>query len=385
MAYPSSLLRSRSIVITGLPDQITDSELKDFLKFHLVSEFTIEYIHRPDTILGAIFVVFEDAALATEAIDILDKRKYDGQTVDVKKINKSMERDILDALETKESKLSEVIGMIKSLPADDIVKVYEEVKSLLPKSSKPKFPVNSTPKRTPIFRIQKGSTPRRLLPKIPTFSTSGSELVSYTHPPRLPLFSGDSKDASFKQWLFEVKALRRDGIYSDAVLLHAIRRSLKSPASDVLYHLGDVKEIDRVLEKFEQVFGDVLSSGAILQQFHSSKQHDSESIAAWACRLESLVAQLLSINPPAVTDTGAKSMLRLKFYSGLNSNTIRHLLKNKFDGGATFEELLVEGRTIEMEEKERFHLDAAVSDMQSGGLMKAIDSLSRRLSGLELV
>ena len=55
--------------------------------------------------------------------------------------------------------------------------------------------------------------------------------------PRLPLFSGETKDAAFNLWKYEVECLRAEGKREADVRL-AIRRSLKGQASRTLMTLG---------------------------------------------------------------------------------------------------------------------------------------------------
>ncbi|XP_013415476.1 uncharacterized protein LOC106177286 [Lingula anatina] len=257
------------------------------------------------------------------------------------------------------------------------------------------FPKVSTPKRRRLPQTPNSGVKFSQSPRVEGVrercATSVPELVSYTHPPRLPLFSGlnDSKDATYRQWSYEVRALYRDKLYSDSVLLQAIRRSLKGPAAETLYNLGEIVDVNDILTKFDHVYGDVLSSGIILQQFYASNQTKAESVAAWACRLEDMVSKLTLKKPPAVSEDGAKSMLRLKFYNGLYSSSVRQLLRHRYDSGATFDELLVEARTIELEEQGRSPLTCKVQQSSSEAedkidkLLEVVHSLKERMSVLE--
>ena len=66
----------------------------------------------------------------------------------------------------------------------------------------------------------------------------------------------------------------------------------------------------------------------------------------WVCRLETILPKL-----PVGTFTpdGSRDMLRTKFYSGLRLSVMRNALRHSFDGGATYEDLLVAARVAERE------------------------------------
>ena len=76
----------------------------------------------------------------------------------------------------------------------------------------------------------------------------------HTTLPRLPLFSGETKDATFDLWKYEVECLRAEGKREADVRL-AIRRSLKGQASRTLMTLGVGASVDDILLKFQSVFG----------------------------------------------------------------------------------------------------------------------------------
>ena len=90
--------------------------------------------------------------------------------------------------------------------------------------------------------------------------------------PRLAVFSGDGKDVSYEHWRFEVRGLQRDAVYSDAIILQAIRRSLRGKAADVILHLGEDVQITQILGKLDQIFGNVLPSENILEKFYIARQ-----------------------------------------------------------------------------------------------------------------
>ncbi len=216
-------------------------------------------------------------------------------------------------------------------------------------------------------------------------------------PPRISQFSGDSGakgDVSYTQWRFEVSSLRRDGNYSAALVLQAVRRSIRGTASEVLLNLGEEVTIEDVLKKFELVFGNILPADVILEQFYTARQRDTEAVATWACRLEELVSQLRAKDAGGTTGDAAKSMLRSKFYSGLRCGVLRNSLRHRYDAGATYEELLMAARVAELEEdSEKKKATAKVNqattvDSQTAKkldkVLAALEDVQKRLEKLEV-
>lgn len=212
-------------------------------------------------------------------------------------------------------------------------------------------------------------------------------------PPRISQFSGDAgKDVSYAQWQFEVRGLQRDGNYSEALMLQAVRRSLRGTATEVLLHLGEDVKLNNVVSKFNLVFGNILPADTILEQFYTARQRDTETAATWACRLEDLMAQLRVKDAMVTAGDTAKSMLHSKFYSGLRSGILRNALRHKYDAGDSFEDLLMAARVAELEEQSekkttaKVHQATAVdSDMTKklDQVLAGPDEVRKRLDKLE--
>ncbi len=135
---------------------------------------------------------------------------------------------------------------------------------------------------------------------------------------------------SYEQWKYEVNCLTTDG-YSSSSILHAIRRSLRGTAADIVRYLGKKPTVDMILSRFDITFGNVLCTEQLFQEFYSARQKSEESISAWSCRLQDLLSQLReqgSLGPEAATD-----MLRSKFWSGLSSPDVQNASRHKFDSG----------------------------------------------------
>ena len=208
-------------------------------------------------------------------------------------------------------------------------------------------------------------------------------------------FSGDGTkgEVSFLQWRFEVHGMLRDEIYPERVILQTLRRSLCGTAADVLLHMGESVTIENVIDKMDKIFGNILPTEAVLEQFYIAKQLPSESVAVWACRLEDILWKLKDNRKSSSSSEGgqsnsdtmtpffspdvAKYMLRTKFYSGCLKNALRH----NFDGGSDYDALLVAARVADLEEEQekkatvRVHQSAVVDSGMAAKLDKVLASL----------
>ncbi|ELT92632.1 hypothetical protein CAPTEDRAFT_214976, partial [Capitella teleta] len=164
--------------------------------------------------------------------------------------------------------------------------------------------------------------------------------------PWVGVFSGEEGkgEVSFQQWVFEVRGLLQGALYGDEVVM---RRSLRSKAADVVLRLGSGAGVDAILEKMKRIYGNVLPSEKILEEFYTARQEARESVAEWACRIEELVAQLERRD--ALSAGAANGMLRTKFYSGLSRSQLRSALRHRFDRGESYAKLLVAARVAELE------------------------------------
>lgn len=210
----------------------------------------------------------------------------------------------------------------------------------------------------------------------------------HTMPPRLSNFSGgDSKnDVSYQQWAFEVQGLLQGGIYTEALVLQSIRRSVRGTASDVLLNLPRDASVKTVLGKMERIFGNILPPDKLLELFYSAQQRDGESAAVWACRLEDTVTKLRSSETSSVSQEGAADMLRTKFFSGLRSGTVKNALRHRFDAKATYDDMLVAARVAELEEdKEKEKKGAKVNQATAieTGVGQKLDTILKQLSTMQ--
>ena len=211
--------------------------------------------------------------------------------------------------------------------------------------------------------------------------------------PKLPPFSGlKSKDTPFGRWKYEVRCLGGDRNYPSYSVLTAVRKSLRSPAADVVTRLGEHVSVEEVLQKFESIYGTVMSEEAILESFYSARQNpldENEDCAAWCCRLEELAYQALEKD--AVADAEIPGMLRNRFWSGLRDSRIKDALRQHRQKMA-IEDLVKEARTLEeefevpvvKEEKPLQKPKAQQSAVAATDLDSKFDKILERLAQLEI-
>lgn len=211
----------------------------------------------------------------------------------------------------------------------------------------------------------------------------------HLNPPRLPVFSGEGQkgDVSFTHWKYEVQCLEKDKSYKPASILQAIRRSLKGTASEVLLHLGEEVGLGSVLAKFDVVFGEVLGSEQIMQQFYLAKQESGENIASWGCRIEDILNRALKVG--AVTKPSLQTMLCEKFWSGLFNSGLKSALRHHHDADMEYDQLFRNARSIESEfvspkvKCQQLSQPENHSDRKLDEILSEVKKLGDRVSTLE--
>ena len=181
------------------------------------------------------------------------------------------------------------------------------------------------------------------------FVGGGDQTVVLQEKPHISNFSGSAKDASYGRWKWEVTSLQAEGGYTQSTILEAVRKSLKSPAADVLKQLGSNPPLDKVLKKMTSLYGSILSGPAIMERFYKETQGDT-SVAQWSITLEDWLYQATekdAIPVPTIPDT-----LKHKFWSGLEEEEIKNGLRHRYQT-LDFEDLVAEARSIEEEVRPR--------------------------------
>ena len=153
--------------------------------------------------------------------------------------------------------------------------------------------------------------------------------------------------------------------------------------------------VQAVLDKFEIVFGTVLCNEELLSDYYNTIQRPSESVVAWACRLESHLSRLSERGLASNVD----DMLRTRFWHGLSSSKVKEALRHRFERGESYKHLFTSARSLEHEftsvtsnqwssedntsRKSVSYSKAAVNVQQTGTLQSQLDSLSKQLASMQ--
>ena len=167
--------------------------------------------------------------------------------------------------------------------------------------------------------------------------------------PRLSTFSGDGTskgDVKFSHWKFEVNGLIQAGEL-ECNIMQSIRRSVRGTAAEVIRNMPFTSTSLDIMKKFEGFFGDVLTGETLIQKFYDAKQKPNESVAAWACYLESLLTK--AIDTGKISPGVRNDMLFSKFWVDLYDERIKSATRHHYDSNTEFEQLFVVVRTIEQE------------------------------------
>ncbi|CAC5361034.1 unnamed protein product [Mytilus coruscus] len=208
--------------------------------------------------------------------------------------------------------------------------------------------------------------------------------------PRYLYFLGKKRvEVSFDVWKFEVKCIIREGNYSDTILLQCIRWSLKGKARGLLLSLPDGATPVQIIEKLDRIYGNVISSEALLQKFYMETQKQGQSVADYGMILEDIAQKAVEkcqINTQAKND-----MLRSKLWSGLRDPLLKNASRYKYDTVENFDQLLKEIRSIELDvsnyapgsENKIQHQPAVVEQSGIQEMIKSLNLLNTRMESFE--
>ena len=195
--------------------------------------------------------------------------------------------------------------------------------------------------------------------------------------PKLPFFSGDQKSPTiFRVWEFEVQNIRDS--FSERIVKRAIHKSVSGTAAQVLMRLGKAATLQGILTKFDLVFGTVVTNEQILSEFYTAEQKSSETVAAWACRLEDLLC-----HPQLETTSPAQknSMLKAKFFQGLVLDHVKNAIRHRVESG-TYDEILVLARQAEEERGAKSKVVSKPQTVDSDPVSKKLDEIQKDLKSL---
>jgi hypothetical protein len=194
--------------------------------------------------------------------------------------------------------------------------------------------------------------------------------------PKLRNFSGSQtskSEPSFRVWRFEVENLKQN--FKEHEVKSAIHQSVTGMAAEILMRLGQDTNVTQILDKFQNIFGTVISDEKLLSDFYTSKQNSTETVAEWACRIEDMLC-----HPNLVGLPNRNKMLKSRFFHGLSSEAIRNAIRHRFEE-ENFDRLLVLAR--EAEDEITTKTGKAVSKPQVvDPMMKQLEEIQKSLKTL---
>ena len=135
------------------------------------------------------------------------------------------------------------------------------------------------------------------------------------------------------------------------------------------------------------VFGNILRKYRLIEHFCLSQQKETETVAEWSCRLEDMLSQLKEKDN--ICSMNQATMLRERFFHGLFSDKVKTCLRHLFDRGESYEQLLLSGKSAELEySKQGKSSKANISSIQQTipsniELSKKLDSLIDGMNSLK--
>lgn len=243
---------------------------------------------------------------------------------------------------------------------------------------------------TPIPRLQHTSLLNNSQP------VNASYIAPSYSQPKLPFFSGSDEppkgEVSYEVWSYEVKCLQNSHYLPEHVLLYAIRNSLKGSARSLLIPLGESASVTDILHKLDGFYGNVSSSETLMQNFYSDFQKDKESIVEFGSRLEQTLSR--AMRGGLIDPVSKDSMLRTKFWTGLNSQSLKNSTRHLFDSIKDFQLLLREIRKVEQEDAcssrtavkpkiAQQHSSQTSSESDTAQLLKQMNQLMDRMKIME--
>ncbi|XP_025110112.1 uncharacterized protein LOC112573741 [Pomacea canaliculata] len=138
-------------------------------------------------------------------------------------------------------------------------------------------------------------------------------IASGPQTPRLPPFSGGKNDTALDLWKYELMCLR--GRYTDAVVLEAVRRSLRGEAARVAMRLGPHATLNELLQKVDSIFDLVVCDQDLLGSFYTARQEAGENVTQWRCRIEDILTQALGAR--LIERRAYNETLRCRLWGGL--------------------------------------------------------------------
>ena len=173
--------------------------------------------------------------------------------------------------------------------------------------------------------------------------------VTHFVKPYITPFSGiepvQKNECSFEDWKLEIQCLIQLGAYPDYIVAQCIRNSLKVPAKRAIVTLGSSVTSQELIEKLQNVFGNVASGESVLTEFYTSSQQPTESVTMWGLRLEEIVQR--GIEKGQISEGQKDEMLRTRFWRNLYDKELQNATRVYYDQLKDFDKLRTKVRSEE--------------------------------------
>ena len=165
--------------------------------------------------------------------------------------------------------------------------------------------------------------------------------------PRLSIFYGEEGkgEVGYQTWKYEIECLQQEKKYPEDQILLSIRRSAKGEAANILRRLGVRASVQDILKKFNSSFGDIDTPELIMKKFYAVEQKPTESLIAYAARVEELFAQAVEVKALAATQ---ECILKNVFYQGIKQ-PLKQCGNLKYETIKDYDRFKIEMRKIESE------------------------------------
>ncbi len=197
--------------------------------------------------------------------------------------------------------------------------------------------------------------------------------------PRLPVFSGESKDSTFARWQYQVKVLQK-GLYDQFTLLEAIHTSLRSPAANTILTMGPTASVDDIVHKLRTMYGCVSSEEALTEKLYQLKQ-EKEGITSWAFRVEEAV--FLLEDKGGINHSDVPSKVKGRFWYGIADIHIKDATRSSYQQ-MNFDDLLVMCRTLEEEYLNTSKLSAKIHQQTPSPVEDKLDKILKHMESLDV-
>lgn len=152
---------------------------------------------------------------------------------------------------------------------------------------------------------------------------------------------------TYEEWKLEIESIVSTKIYNSEVLRQAVRNSITGSARKILLTINPMASTEEIINKLDNIYGNVRSGESVISEFYQSTQKKSESISDWGIRLEGLLQS--AIEKGQIMIGQREELLRNRFWRYLWDEELRNSTRIYFETCDNFEELR---RKVRQEEQE---------------------------------